>query len=137
MTTGFVVFAVGVPISALALRDEIPGRAWILATATGLATLGVAAFPLGSPASDRVHGAFATLGYATLAAIPLVAARPMNAQGRTGWARFSVASGVISGVSLLATVLGPWHGLFQRIGLSAADVWLIATSVDILRKNRG
>lgn len=136
MTTGFVVFALGVPISAIALREEVPGGAWILATATGLATLGVAAFPLGSPVSDRVHGAFATIGYATLAAIPLAAARPMNAQGRIGWARFSVISGVISSVSLLATVVGPWHGLFQRIGLSVADAWVIATSIDIFRRNQ-
>ena len=46
MTAGFVAFGVGVPLFAVALREALPGRAWTTAVATGVATLGVAAFPL-------------------------------------------------------------------------------------------
>ena len=44
----------------------MPGRAWIALVVTGLATLGVAAVPLGR-GTDGLHGAFASLGYVSLA----------------------------------------------------------------------
>lgn len=130
-----MAFGTGVPLSAIALRKALPGKAWVLAAASGLATLGVAAFPLGSPTRDFAHGAFATVGYATLAALPLVAARPLALDGRRHWAVSSRVAGAVSGLCLLATVAGPAHGLFQRAGLTVADVWLMATAADMLRKD--
>lgn len=135
MTAGLVAFGTGVPLSAIALRSTLPGRAWVLATVTGLATLGVAATPLGSPGRDVAHGAFATVGYASLAALPLAAARPLALQGRRHWAALSRVAGVVSGLCLLATVPGPAHGLFQRAGLTVADIWLMATAADILYRD--
>jgi len=134
MTTGFVCFGVSVPIYAGALRRSVHGPAWLAAVSTGIATLGVAAFPLDvSPAIDTVHGVLASIGYATLAATPLLAARPLAEGGQREAAALSLAAGVLAGFSLAATALGPAHGLFQRIGLTIGDVWLAASAAVILR----
>ena len=135
MTSGFVVFGVGVPLYGLALRDRLPGKAWASAVATGLATLGVAAFPLDRSATvDLVHGAFASVGYATLTGVPLLAARPLRGEGRTGAAAASLAVAAVSGACLLATLAGRRHGFFQRAGLTAGDAWLVASAVWLLRE---
>ncbi|HZQ84417.1 MAG TPA: DUF998 domain-containing protein [Acidimicrobiales bacterium] len=134
MTTGFVAFGLGVPLYGLALRREVPGPAWVAAVTTGVATLGVAAAPLDvSSRVDLVHGAFASAGYASLAALPLLAARGLERDGRRGWARASRVVGVASAVSLIATVAGPAHGLFQRAGLTIGDAWIVATALSMIR----
>jgi hypothetical membrane protein len=134
MTAGFVVFGVGLPIYAIALREALPGWSWLTAAATGLATLGVAAAPLGrSSTGDTVHGVFAGAGYATLALTPLLAAGPLRHAGRSAWARLSIAIGVGAGISLLATTATNLDGLFQRLGLTVVDIWIVATAVEILR----
>lgn len=132
MTAGFVAFGAGMQLFAVALRSRWHGPAWALASATGLATLGVAAAPLGSPTRDSVHGAFAALGYATLAALPPAASRSLAADDRPGWARASVAVGAASAACLVASIVGPRHGMFQRAGLGVVDVWVVAMSVDML-----
>ena len=135
MSAGFVVFGVGLPIYSLASREALPGWSWVTAAATGLATLGVAAAPLGrSSSGDTVHGLFAGAGYVTLALTPLLAAGPLRRAGRRGWARFSIAVGAGAGISLLATTATDLDGLFQRLGLTAVDVWIVATAVEILRR---
>jgi hypothetical protein len=121
MTAGFVAFGVGVSLYAIELRSTLPGPAWTAALATSVATLGVAAFSLGSPTRDAVHGVLATIGYVTVAALPLLAARSFSRGGRKGWARASVAVAAVSTACLAATTAGPLHGLFQRAGLTVAD----------------
>jgi hypothetical protein len=134
MTSGFVAFGVGVPLYGLALRERLPGPAWVSAVTTGLATLGVAAFPLDRSATvDLVHGAFASVGYATLAGVPLLAARPLREQGRTRAAAASLAVGAVAGACLLATLAGRRHGLLQRAGLTAGDAWIAASALWLLR----
>jgi len=134
MTAGFVVFGVGLPVYAIALRDALPGWSWLTAAATGLATLGVAAAPLGrSSTGDTVHGVFAGAGYVTLALTPLLAAGPFRHAGRSAWARLSIAIGAGAGISLLATTATDLDGLFQRLGLTLVDIWIVATAVEILR----
>jgi hypothetical membrane protein len=134
MTAGFVAFGIGVPLYGVALRQRLPGRAWAAAVATGLATIGVAALPLDHSGSvDMAHGAFASVGYATLAAVPLLAAGPLRRSGRRRAAGASVIAGVACGASLLATVAGPKHGLFQRAGLTVGDAWVLASAVWLLR----
>lgn len=135
MTLGFVTFGVAVPVYAVALRAALPGRAWATAAATGIATLGVAAFPLGgSTAVERAHGVCAGIGYATLAATPLLASRRFAAAGRTAATRWALASGITSAACLVATTAGPAHGFWQRFGLAAGDAWLIGSALTILRK---
>jgi len=132
MTCGFVCFGVAVPTYALALRRWIGGPSWMAAFGTGVATLGVAAVPLGmSSTGDRLHGGLATAGYITLTAAPLLAARTLwHARRRT--ARLSLAIGTGAGLCLAATLLGPHHGLWQRTGLSIGDAWLIGSAVAML-----
>ena len=133
MTAGFVVFGVALPIYASSLHRVVPGPAWIAATATGLATLGVAAAPLGhSDVIDGLHGFLAGLGYLTLAATPLLAARPLRSMGHRALGVGAVAAGLVSSLALAATVLDLPTGLFQRIGLTATDLWIVASSVVIL-----
>jgi hypothetical protein len=134
MTAGFIVFGVGVSAYAVALRDSLPGWSWITAAATGLATLGVAAAPLGrSSAGDTVHGVFAGAGYVTLALTPLLAARPLRRAGRPLLANLAVAAGSLAGISLLATTASDANGFFQRLGLTIGDVWIVVTAIEILR----
>jgi len=138
MSGGFVCFGLAVPVYGLALKQALPGRAWMTAVATGAATLGVAAFPLGvSSTGDVVHGCWATAGYVTLAATPLLAAKPLAAAGQRWAARASVATGVASGLCLAATVFGPAHGFWQRAGLTIGDVWLAASAAAMLSRGRG
>lgn len=137
MTAGFVAFGLGVPLYALALRHSPTGRAWVAAAATGVATLGVAAFPLDGPAGDGAHAAAAGVGYATLAAMPLLAAGPLARAGLKGWSRFSWATGAASAVCLAAAAVGPATGLLQRTGLTIGDAWLIASSIALLKGRFG
>ena len=43
---------------------------------------------------------------------------------------------VVAGVCLVATTLGPAHGAFQRLGLTAGDLWLVAGAVVLVRRGR-
>ena len=132
MTTGFVVFGAAVPVFATALRQALDGPAWITATATGLATLAVAATPLEhSSSQDAWHAVFAGFGYVTLAATPLLANRSLVRTGHRRLAAFGLVAGSIASISLLLTTTGLPTGLFQRLGLSAGDVWIATTGVMI------
>jgi Protein of unknown function (DUF998) len=129
MTAGFVVFGVSLPVYATALRACVGGRAWIAAATTGVATLAVAAAPLDhSPGVDRLHGVFAGIGYVALAATPLLAARPLRTAGHRRLAAFGVAAGVTSAVSLAITTTALPTGLFQRLGLTVSDAWIIGSA---------
>jgi len=101
---------------------------------TGLATLGVAAAPLDvSSRVDLLHGAFASVGYASLAALPLLAAGPLERAGCSRWAKASRVVAVASGLALIATLAGSRHGLFQRLGLTVGDAWIVASAAAIAR----
>jgi hypothetical membrane protein len=132
MTAAFIAFGIGVIAFAAALREAGAGRAWVSAVATAVCTLGVASFPLGGPARDVVHGVFASLGYLTLAGVPLLSARPLARAGRTGWARASIGVAAVSGVCLLASAAGPAHGFFQRAGLTTGDAWIVAVALQLI-----
>lgn len=134
MTAAFVVFTVGLCFYAWALRSILPGPAWIAAASTGLATLGVAAFPLHhSSTVDHVHGVFAGIGYVTLAATALLSVAPLNQRQHPPWAYAALIAGVVSAIALALTLIGSYHGLFQRIGLTAGDIWVV-TSADAIRR---
>jgi hypothetical membrane protein len=136
MTAGFIIFGASLPVYAVALRDALPGAAWQFAVGNGLATFGVAAFPLGTAVSGTIHGVFAGLSYATLAAIPLAASRPLRRRGDVRSSRASVVSGVACAGFLVASVVGPTHvhGLLQRVGLTIGDVWVIVSAARIARR---
>jgi hypothetical membrane protein len=132
MTTGFGALGIGVPVYATALRSAVGGYGWIAATATGITTLIVAATPLArSTVVDTAHTVFAAIGYVTLAATPLLSARPLLQRGNRGLARFGVAAGICSGVSLVLASSGLPTGLFQRIGLTTTHCWIAASALVI------
>ena len=132
MAAGFVGFGIALPIYATALRRSVGGASWVTAAATGIATLAVAATPLDhSAAVDRWHGVFAGIGYVTLAATPLLAARPLISQGHRALARFGLVAGAVSAISLMLTTTALPSGLFQRLGLTAGDVWIAASALAI------
>jgi hypothetical protein len=138
MTAGFVVFGIGLPVYAVALRKAVDGPAWITAALTGLATLAVAATPLDRSATvDRWHGVFAGLGYVTLAATPLLAFRSLRSRGHRVLARAGLVAGGLSTVALLLTLTDLPTGLFQRLGLTATDLWVVASASAILTRRLG
>lgn len=132
MTAGFVVFGVGVSLFAQALRTTLGGAAWIAATVTALATVGVAATPLGR--YDRAHDVFAAIGYISLAATPLLASRELRRRGAVRAARWSVACGIATALLLVASITLAANGLTQRLGLGITDLWIVATALSILRR---
>ena len=119
MTAGLLALSAGMGLYGVAIRPR-PG--WLLPVANGVITLAVAALPLGGR-FDAAHGAAAALGYVTLAAIPaVVGRRPL-----------SIAIGMVSGLCLLLTVLADRDGLFQRLGLTVAQAWIVISALALLR----
>ena len=134
MTGGFVTFGVALPIFGQALRREFGPRVAVAATISGLATLGVAAFPLDhSDAVDRAHAAVAFVAYVATSAMPALAERSLRASGMNVAANGSASIAAASALSLVASTLGPAHGLFQRTGLTVVDVWMVVVALTLLR----
>jgi hypothetical protein len=130
MTAGFLCFGIGVPLYSRFLRQALPCAAWVAALVSGLATLGVAASPLHvTPWVTDLHGVFASGGYLALVLVPFLAARPLSQQGHP---RAAVASRLVaaaSGVCLVATAVTEANGLFQRLGLTLVDAWLVTVAI--------
>jgi hypothetical membrane protein len=138
MTTAFVAFGVTVPAFAPVLAHSLGVGKELTCSLSlaGLATLGVAAFPLsrsGGGAEDLVHGIFATLGYIGMALSPMFGAVALHRRGHTRAAVASGAVGVVSAASLAATAFASDVGLFQRLGLGVVDAWLVVMAISILR----
>lgn len=136
MTGGFLAFGAGVSLYAAALRPALPGGAAIAAAATAAATFGIAATPLDSALGGRPHAVAAGIAYAALAAMPILGARTFAARGRRGTAAASLAAGVAAGAALLASsVVDHRVGLYQRLGLTIGDAWIVATAAWLLRSS--
>lgn len=133
MTAGFAGFALGVSGFALALRFDLGGPSWTAAAVAAGSTLLVACAPLDhSLLVDRLHGLFAGVGYLAVSATPLLAARRLLQRGQSGLAAAGVVSGVVSAAALAASLLGAPAGLFQRIGLTVADAWIVAMALSVM-----
>lgn len=118
MTAALVVLGAGMVLYGVAVR---PYRAWPLAAVNGIATVAVAALPLGG-GYDTAHGVAAAVGYVTLAAIPV-----------TLGAGPSRLVGLACALALLASVTLDRDGLFQRIGLTTGHVWVVVSALRLLR----
>lgn len=134
MTTGFIIYGAALVAYAGARDAELPRTTRLLLALTGLSTFGVAAFSLDASGQGNTHAVFAGIGYATLAAAPLVAARAWaRASAPTSWVRASAAIGLVTAAFLIASTFAPAHGLLQRVGLTAGDAWVVATAARALR----
>jgi hypothetical membrane protein len=121
MTSGLVVFAAGVGSFARGL----PKPARIAGYVNAVATLGIAAFPLHA-GIDHLHALAAGTGYASLAAMPLLAARALPRRAAIA----SAAVGLIAGASMLASAMtDTTNGLFQRVGLTIVDAWIVVSAL--------
>ena len=130
MNGGFLVFAAALPVFAVPLRAALGARAAAAAVACGLGSAGIAATPLGfSEGLDAAHAVAATATYVALAALPILARRPLARSGRRRAAQASAAAGMVAGACLAASIAGEPVGLFQRAGLTLVDVWIVASAV--------
>lgn len=137
MTAGFVVYGCSVLVGSTALRDSPLRACFALAAINGAATIGVAVTPLEhSSTVDALHAVAATIGYVSIAALPLVASRTFARAGRRGLATASIAAGALTAASLVGTTLTVANGGFQRLGLTVGDVWLAATGLALWRTSR-
>ncbi|MDQ6784529.1 MAG: DUF998 domain-containing protein [Actinomycetota bacterium] len=130
MTAGFIVYGGALVAYATSSWSALPRTARLALAGTGLSTFGVAAFSLNAQGQGTTHAVFAGIGYATLAASPLLTAR---AWAQPSWVRASAAAGIVSAAFLIASTFAPAHGLLQRVGLTAGDAWVVATAVRVLR----
>jgi hypothetical protein len=134
MTAGFLAFGAGVGVFSGELRRALPGGAGAALLATAAATVGIAALPLDA-GFDGGHAVAAGLAYASLAATPLLGARALHAQGRSGEARASVVTGLAIAGALAASATSATRvGLLQRTGLTLGDAWIIVAAVRVLRR---
>jgi hypothetical membrane protein len=122
MTAGFLGFSAGVALFAHALRSEFPAAS-AAAIVTAGATFAVALLPLDVSATvDRLHGVAAGIGYVSLAAIPLLARHILPRE----WRSAAGAAGVMALLALVASSFAVNIGLWQRVGLTVGDVWIVA-----------
>jgi hypothetical membrane protein len=130
MSAGMLAFAGGVSAYAVGARSLLGARAAIALGTTAVATAGVAAFPLDASYGDAPHALVAAIAYLALAAAPIAGARAPVLVGRRGAAPASRLAGALIAASLATSVLAPGaHGLFQRIGLTVGDAWIVGTAL--------
>ncbi|MGI8983840.1 MAG: hypothetical protein ACR2HM_04805, partial [Acidimicrobiales bacterium] len=91
--------------------------------ANGAITLAVATLPRVGR-GDTAHGSAAAAGYLTLAAVPVVVGRRRL---------LPAAVSTLSGACLLLTVVADRDGLFQRLGLTVAQAWIVVSALGLLR----
>lgn len=134
MTGGMVALGIGLAAYASALRAATRGRpfgaaASVAAAVAALGALAVAAFPLGSSLGDGPHAAAVAVAYPSLAITPIFAAGALRSEKPTA-AAASIVVGVLSGAALVASLLSvPATGLLQRLGLTIAHTWFIASGL--------
>jgi hypothetical membrane protein len=135
MNVGLAAYTLGVGMAAWPLRNVIGNGASVALFMSALLVLGVLLTPDGSSStSDFLHGGFATLLYLSFAIAGPLAALTFRRRGLIGWAIASMVVGAISAVSLWLSLGEVRSGLFQRIGLTTTDVWLMAVGTAVLRE---
>lgn len=129
MNAAFTTFAIAVGVAAGPVRTRLGRPAGVAMYANALLSLGIMVAPLGrSPNGDRLHGVLAGLGYLALAGTAPSAA-PALARRSPWLARASIAVGAASMACLVASLIRPEKGLWQRAGITTTDAWLIAVGI--------
>jgi hypothetical membrane protein len=137
MSAGMLAFAGGVTAYAVGARSLLGTGAAIALGTTALATAGVAAFPLDASYGDAPHALAAAVAYVALAAAPIAgASAPLLADRPGATAASRLAGGVIAAALAMSVLAPSGHGLFQRVGLTVGDVWIVGTALGALRRPR-
>jgi hypothetical protein len=133
MSAGFLAYAVGVGACAGPLGRAFGDKVGIAASANAIASVAVAATPLDSRLGGLPHAIAAGATYASLAAIPALAARSPRLRSRR-LAAASVAVAALSAASLaLSATDADRTGLWQRTGLTLGHVWLAISALAVGR----
>lgn len=134
MNLGFAAYVLGVGSATWPLRKVIGNGASVVLFLNALLVLGVLLTPDGLSANaDFLHGGFAILVYLTLALVGPLAALTFRRNGLVGWAIGSMAVGAVTSLSLWFSLAETNSGLFQRIGLTTTDLWLMVVGIAVLR----
>lgn len=126
MNVGFGAFAIGVGAASWPLR-RIIGKPGAVALAVNAAlSVGVMMAPLHrSPEVDRLHNVLAGLGYISLAVTGPLAVRTLAERNRA-LAALAAGVGFVTFASLVLSLRSSAEsGLWQRVGLTTTDVWLM------------
>ncbi len=134
MTAAFLGYAIGVGAFASAVDRTGARPVAVAAAVNAAATLAVAATPLDSAVGGIPHALAAGTGYLSLAAMPLLASPVLRRAGRRAAARASVVTGVVAAGALAASLaLDPTTGLWQRVGLTVGDAWIVVAALALHR----
>lgn len=129
----FVTYGLAMLIASRALAAVGARGSAVAAVLNGLSVLGVAAFPVhGSGRGDAIHGVFALIGYLSITAIMALAVRPLFRSGHRGAAVASVVFAVVCAGALAGTTGSDHTGLFQRVGTTTGDIWMVAAGTTLL-----
>ena len=130
MNVGFAAFVAGVGSAAWPLRNVIGNAAALALGINALFVLGVLLTPDGlSSSTDFLHGGFAMFVYLSLTLAGPLAALTFRRRGMSYWALISLLVGTITAVSLWISLGETRSGLFQRLGLTTTDLWLMAVGI--------
>ena len=136
VTSGMLAFGAGSLLLAAALRsDERLRKTSLAVVVVGLSAVAVAMFPCsqGCPGlgelTDNAHILAAGVNYAAFTAAPFFTAAAIHRDDRR-FAAISVAAASVAAAALVvqASGLGA-NGLWQRIGLTIDDTWMLVTSL--------
>lgn len=129
----FVAYGALLLLGSRALRGAGAAGSAIAAVVNALSVWGVAVFPVhGSERGDAIHGVFAGIAYLTLALMPGLAVWPLLRAGRKGPAVASAVLAVVVAVALAGANGNERTGLFQRIGTTTGNVWMVAAGLALL-----
>lgn len=132
MTGGLAAYGIGVGTSAWPLRRLIGTPAAVALGLNAALTFGVLLTPLGRPPGNEfLHGAFAVAAYLSLSLVGPLAAAAWRRR-RLTLSMVSLTVGLITMVSLWASLGDTTPGLFQRLGLTATDIWLMAIGYGVV-----
>lgn len=132
MNAAFTTFALAVGLAAGPLRTRLGTPTALAMGANAALSLGIMVAPLGrSRAGDRLHGVVAGLGYLALAATAPSAA-PVLARRNPRLAQASVGVGVTSMACLVASLIRPEKGFWQRAGITTTDAWMVVVGLLVL-----
>lgn len=126
MTAAMLALAAGLGLFA---RGLVPKHAWAAKAAgvTALATVGIAATPLGSRLGGAGHATAAGAAYMSLAAVPALVAIELRRGKRSSSSKAATATtaAAITATALAMSVILPSNtGGWQRLGLTTGHAWI-------------